>query len=182
MNPKTFHVILSRPFSHLYDSFSFYLHADTREEVLAWVERVFEGIKVVIAPPPPPGVIRVGNRDSVKILDCDRFRPSKRVAGKVVFEQGIPGQFRHPENDVRDDLLKVFRQLQKIRLSLAANFEIYKTIYEKHGGRRQDLEKLQEDKVAYALAFQWEINVWQEYLTYASKLELVMPEAKDLAA
>jgi hypothetical protein len=174
--------MLSRPFPRLYDSFSFFLHVETREEALAWVERVFEGIKVEIAPPAPPGVIRVGNQDSVKMLDCDHFKPSKRVGGKVVFEPGIPGQFRHTEDEVRDDLLKVFHQLDKIRLKLAASFESYKIVYENHGGRPQDLEHLQKDKEAYAMAFKWEMNVWQEYLKYASKFELVMPEPKVMAA
>jgi sugar phosphate isomerase/epimerase len=182
VNPKTFHIMLSRPFPRLYDGLSFYLHVETREEALAWVERVFEGIKVVIAPPPPPGVIVVGNRDSVKMLDCDRFRKSKRVAGKRVFEQGTPGQFRHPEKDVRDDLLKVFRRLQDIRLEAAATFETYKVIYERHGGRQQDWDHLEEDRNTYALALKWEANVWQEYLKYASKQEFVMPEPKARAA
>lgn len=102
--PRTFQVAFKKPFGHFTaHAYHFHLHADSHEEALQWVERVFPGIETASLrkrwAEPRPKVPRVGMSTSVSVIDVDALR------------SGQDGRWRRTPEEIKLGLEKIFERL-----------------------------------------------------------------------
>lgn len=186
MHPKTYFIRLHRPFGELtLNPYLMYLHAESPFAALMWVARVFEGIDVQTTmnkwQAPAPAVPRVGCNDPVTVHDCDLYRSRKRVNGSLVTQPLEPGHFRRSQEEVTQDLLKVFHHLQDERTRALASFEHFRRNCEVQE-RAWYFERMEQLKHNAQKALVWQANVWAEYLKSQQALTLELPVRAALAA
>lgn len=185
MHPKTFNIRLHRPFGLLTQHpYVFHLHAASAREALDWVARVFDGIDIhptLQRWANPSTIPRVGNTDPVSVIDCDAFRIRAREGGKSELRETPQGHFRRSEQDITDELLKVFNHLHSEHLRLVQSFQHMKRAYERDGVAWY-FERVAEIKAAAENALRWKAAMWWEYLSRARSDILVMPARAALAA
>ena len=192
MHPKTFQIRLVHHYRHLSDApCVFRLHANTAQDALDWVARVFVGIDV--APTlrrwqeQGSSPIRVGNDDPVIIIDCDAFRSPKGYAAcKGAEAQPQHGAFRISAEDAGAEMLRLFLSLQNERKRWMTSFVFMKDAYEKGRAPNWTRDRLVELKHACEMTLLWQDNLWQEYLavqrTAALDPALDLPAERQMAA
>lgn len=102
--PRTFQVAFKKPFGHFTaHAYHFHLHADSHEDALQWVERVFPEIETASLrkrwAEPRPKVPRVGMSTSVSVIDVDALR------------SGQDGRWRRTPEEIKLGLEKIFEKL-----------------------------------------------------------------------
>lgn len=102
--PRTFQVAFKKPFGHFTThAYHFHLHADSHEDALQWVERVFPGIETASLrkrwAEPRPKVPRVGMSTSVSVIDVDALR------------NGQDGRWRRTPEEIKRGLEKILDKL-----------------------------------------------------------------------
>lgn len=173
MLAKTFNIRLKLFETFGRHSYSFNIHAESREEALAWVDGVFPGLdtkttrkrwKKSGAKP------HVGSVDQVTVTDCDLFTRRRIVAGQHVSEPAAEGEFRRSPEEVAQGLFEVLTHLQEDRDTLLRSAKSLEAFLSKgpvagYEGRVELLRNLAKPVLG------WQNNLWQEYYRLAAELE-----------
>lgn len=176
MNPKTFQISFNAPVSS--QSYLFYLHAESKEAALEWVEQTLPGIDTeptrrrwALPPANPP---RIGNSDPVRILDLDlcsrtvRYRSSAQVVCRP------EGYYRVTEAQVQAGMVKIFEQLRTDRAELKRSFISLKSAQERSWTDWQQA-RLIDMKARWDRSKVWEANLWSLLHKTEETLELELP-------
>lgn len=178
--PKTFHVIIRRPFGPLVShGLHLYVHQDTWKAALGWVESTFPGVdtrptacrKNAV----PSAFARVGNGDPVVIQDVDAFGITQRVGGRFVRTKAPTGHWRHSSESVADDLLKAALFLRDHSENLARSFRGLRLQYERGDTQAWTYDRLLEMKFFIERADVWRNNVFRQYNELHPQRVLDMP-------
>lgn len=183
MHPKTFHVIIRHPFGfHVSHGLSMYVHGDTWQDVLGWIESTFPGVDtkptVFRKNAVPSALPRVGNCDPVVIHDVDVFGITKRVGGKLVRSKAPEGHWRHSAEDVVNDLFKAATFLREQSVNLTRSFQGLRHQYERGNTQAWAYNRLLEMKASIERADVWQDNVWRQYCAARPQRGLDMPERR----
>ena len=183
MHPKTFHVTIRHPFGLLVShGLSMYVHGDTWQDVLGWVESTFPGVDTrptVFRKSAVLGLLpRIGNSDPVVINDVDLFGITKREGGKIVRLKAPEGHWRHSAEDVVNDLFKVATLLREQSEALTRSFHGLRDQYERGNTQAWAYDRLLEMKASIERADVWQYNVWLQYCTAQPQRVLDMPERR----
>jgi hypothetical protein len=178
MHPKTFHVMIRHPFGL---RFSMYVHNDTWQTVLGWVESTFPGVdtrptvsRKNVASGSPPSI---GNSDPVVIHDVDMYSTtSSRVGGKIVRSKLPEGHWRRSAEDVINDLYRAATFLREQSIYLTRSFQGLRHQYERGSTQTGAYDRLLEMKATIELADVWQDNIWQQYCAARPQRDLEMPE------
>jgi hypothetical protein len=159
-----------------------YVHFETWQEVLGWVEATFPGVDT--APTIRRKTVglgphrRVGNSDPVVINDVDKYGMTDRVDGKIVRVQAPAGHWRRTVEDVLGDLFKVGVQLRDESASLARTFLDLRRQYERGTAQEWVYERLVQMKTSIELLDVWHDNVWRQYCASRPLRGLDLPERR----
>jgi hypothetical protein len=183
LHPKTFHVMIRRPFGFLVShGISMYVHGDTWQDVLEWIESTFPGVDTgptVIRKNAVPGILpRIGNADPVVINDVDLFGITKREGGKIVRLKAPEGHWRHSAEDVANDLFKVSTLLREQSEALTRSFHGLRDQYERGNTQDWAYDRLLEMKTSIERADVWQDNVWRQYCEARPQRGLDMPDRR----
>ena len=183
MNPKTFHVMIRKPYGFLVaHGINMYVHKETFREVIEWVENTFVGVntKPTLLRMAEVGTaaIKVGNNDPVVIHDVDCFGKAERIAGKLVMTKVPEGHWRRSEKDVSEDLFKTANFLRDTSNSLTESFHGLKHQYEIGNTQDWAYDRLIEMKNSIERADVWQKNVWSQYCALRQMNGLELPERR----
>jgi len=169
--PRTFQVVFKKPFGHFTaHAYHFHLHADSHEDALQWVERVFPGIETASLrkrwAEPTPKAPRVGMSTSVSVIDVDAMK------------SGQDGRWRKTKDEVKEGLEHIFEKLGKEQKDFVKSYPHHVKQYERYPSehyfnRLTDLRR-------YVAAIQcWRNALWSVIQEMdASESLMPLPERK----
>ena len=125
LHPRTFQAAFKKPFGHFTSQvYYFYLHADSHEGALEWVERVFPEIETASLrkrwTEPTPKVPRVGMDTSVSVIDVDAMK------------SGHDGRWRKSKEEVKKGLENIFEKLDKEQKQFVKSYPNHVQQYERY--------------------------------------------------
>lgn len=181
LHPKTFHVRIRPPFgAQVLPGLSLYVHGETWQGVLSWVESTFPGVDT------RPTVFRknaasssrprIGNNDPVVIQDVDAFGITMRIGGRFVQSPAPEGHWRHSVETVAQGLFEVATVLREQSVSLTRSFQSQRHLYERGAPTDSAYNRLGAIKASIERADVWHDNVWRQYCATRLLRDLDMPE------
>lgn len=169
--PRTFQVAFKKPFGHFTNhAYHFHLHADSHEEALQWVERVFPGIETASLrkrwAEPRPKVPRVGMSTSVSVIDVDAMK------------SGQDGRWRKTKDEVKEGLEDIFEKLGKEQKDFVNGYPHHVKQYERYPSEHY-FNRLIDLRRHVAAIQRWRATLWSAIQEMdASEASMPLPERK----
>ena len=149
---RTFQIAFKKPFGHFTaHAYYFHLHADSHEEALQWVERVFPEIETASLrkrwAEPKPKVPRVGMSTAVSVIDVDALN------------KGQDGRWRRTKDEIKEELESIFDKLGKERKDFVKSYPDHVKHYER-APSEHSFNRLTDLRRYVAAIQRWRAALW----------------------
>lgn len=169
--PRTFQVAFKKPFGYFTSQvYYFHLHADSHEDALEWVERVFPEIETASLrkrwAEPKPKVPRVGMSTSVSVIDVDAMK------------SGQDGRWRKTKEEVKEGLEDIFEKLNKEKKQFLKSYPNHVQQYKRYPSEHY-FNRLTDLCSHVAVIQRWRAALWSAIQEIdASEAAMPLPERK----